>query len=202
MNHRRNSLLAVPVDNTLYLDVNNFSRHTSWLHFPMANYAKYGLGIFAVLMLIGWWSARRQSDRIMASALLAPVLAILAFIINQPVASAVAEERPYNKIPNVLVLLAKGHDWSFPSDHATLGAAVTVMLFYVSKRLGYISLIFALIMAFARVYAGVHYPQDVVAGLIIGAIVAMVLRFILITPAVWFVHLVRSSRIRGVLVSN
>ena len=69
----------------LYLDINDFSRHTSWLHTPMAAYAKYGLGVFAILMLIAWWYARRQPDRVMASALLAPVLAVLAFVINQPV---------------------------------------------------------------------------------------------------------------------
>ena len=138
----------------------------------------------------------------MASALLAPVIALLAFIINQPIASAVAEERPYNKIPNVLVLLAKGHDWSFPSDHVTLGAAVTLMLFYVSRRLGYFSLGFTLLMAFARVYVGVHYPQDVLAGLIDGAIVAVLLRFLLITPAIRIVHWLRASKLKGVLVSN
>jgi len=192
----------MPVDDTLYLDINNFSRHTSWLHFSMANYAKYGLGIFAVLMLIGWWYARRQPDRVMASALLAPGLAFLAFLINQPIAGAVAEERPYNKIPNVLVLLTRGHDWSFPSDHTTLGAAVTVTLFYISKRLGYVSLFFALLMAFARVYAGVHYPQDVVAGLIGGAIIAAVLRFVLLIPATAIVRWVRASRFRGVLIAS
>lgn len=190
------------MDNTLYLDINNFSRHTSWLHFPMANYAKYGLGFFAILMLIAWWYARRQPDRVMASALLAPVLAFLAFIINQPIASAVAEERPYNRFPNVLVLLAKNHDWSFPSDHAILGGATTVTLFYVSKRLGYVSLLFALLMAFARVYVGVHYPQDVAAGLVEGAMIAAVLRFTLIIPVAGVVRRVRASKFGGVLIAS
>jgi membrane-associated phospholipid phosphatase len=187
------------VDSNLYVDINNFSRHTSWLHFPMANYAKYGLGFFALLMLFAWWYSRRQPNRVMASALLAPVIAALAFVINQPIAGAVAQERPYNKISNVLVLLARNHDWSFPSDHAVLGGAVTVTLFYVSKRLGYVSLFLALLMAFARVYAGVHYPHDVVAGLIVGAVIAFVLRFILIVPVTGIVRSVRTSRLKAVL---
>ncbi len=187
---------------TLYLDINNFSRHTSWLHTPMAAYAKYGLGVFAILMLIAWWYARRQPDRVMASALLAPVLAVLAFVINQPVAGAVGEQRPYNKIPNVLVLLVKGHDWSFPSDHAILAGAVTLTLFYVSKRLGFISLAFALLMAFARVYVGVHYPQDVLVGLIEGIVIAAVLRFVLISPVAWFVRWMRSSKFSWVLIAS
>ena len=168
----------------------------------MANYAKYGLGVFAILMLIGWAYSRRESDRVMASALLAPLIAVLAFIINQPVAGVIKEQRPYNTIPNVLVLLVRGHDWSFPSDHAILGGAVTVALFYVSKRLGYVSLFFALLMAFARIYAGVHYPQDVVVGLVDGAIVAVVLRFVLVTPATRIVIWARKSRIGGVIIAN
>ena len=187
---------------TLYLDINYFSRQTYWLHGPMAYYAKYGLGVFAILMLIAWWYARRQPDRVMASALLAPVLAVLAFVINQPVAGAIGEERPYNKFPNALVLLVKGHDWSFPSDHAILGGAVTLTLFYVSKRLGFIALAFALLMAFARVYVGVHYPQDVVVGLIEGAAIAAVLRFLLISPVAWFVRWVRASKFSGVLIAS
>ena len=187
---------------TLYLNINDFSRHTSWLHMPMVAYAKYGLGVFAVLMLIAWWYARRQPDRVMASALLAPVLAVLAFVINQPVAGAVGEQRPYNKIPNALVLLVKGNDWSFPSDHAILAGAVTLTLFYVSKRLGFISLAFALLMAFARVYVGVHYPQDVLVGLIEGIVIAAVLRFVLISPVAWFVRWMRSSKFSWVLIAS
>jgi membrane-associated phospholipid phosphatase len=187
------------VDSNLYVDINNFSRHTSWLNFPMANYAKYGLGFFALLMLFAWWYSRRQPNRVMASALLAPVIAALAFLINQPVASAVGEKRPYDEFPNALVLLAKGHDWSFPSDHAILGGAVTVTLFFVSKRLGYISLFLALLMAFARVYVGVHYPQDVAVGLVDGAIIAILLRFVLIVPATGIVRSVRTSKLKAVL---
>jgi len=165
----------------------------------MANYAKYGLGAFAILMLFGWWQSRSESDRIMASALLAPVLAVLVFLINQPIASAVSEERPYYKMPKALVLLAKSHDWSFPSDHATLAGAVTVTLFYVSKRLGYISLALALLMAFARVYAGVHYPLDVAVGLLDGALTATIVRLILIVPITSIVQRLRLSKLKTLL---
>ena len=100
------------------------------------------------------------------------------------------------------MLLVKGHDWSFPSDHAILAGAVTLTLFYVSKRLGFISLAFALLMAFARVYVGVHYPQDVLVGLLEGAAIAAGLRFVLISPVAWFVRWLRSSKFSWVLISS
>lgn len=190
------------VDSNLYLDINNFSRHTSWLHTPIADFAKYGLVVFAILMLIAWWYARRQPDRVMSYALLAPVVAALAIAINQPIARMVAEERPYRKFPNAMVLLSKNGDWSFPSDHSVLVGAITLAVFYVSRRLGYISLGFALLMAFARVYAGVHYPQDVIVGLIEGAIVALVLCFIFVSPMTRLVRLVRTSKIGGLLIAG
>lgn len=187
----------------LYLDINNFSRRTPWLHTPMADYATYyGLGLFAILMLIAWWYARRQPVRVMASALLAPVLAVLAFVINQPIARTIGERRPFDKFPEALVLVAKHHDWSFPSDHLMISGAVTLTLFYVSKRLGFISLFVALLLAFARVYVGAHYPQDVLAGLVLGGAISAVLRYVLMTPVAWFVRWGRTSRFSGVLIAT
>ena len=59
-----------------------------------------------------------------------------------------------------------------------MAGAAAAGLFLVSRRLGLLALVAALVMAFARVYVGVHFPVDVVAGL---ALVAVV------TVAGWFV---------------
>ena len=65
-------------------------------------------------------------------------------------------------------------DWSaFPSDHAVMFSALAVGLCFVSWRMGLAALVYAiLIVSFPRVYFGIHYPTDIIAGLALGALVA------------------------------
>src|SRR5579884_915335 len=50
------------MDTSFYKDVNHFAIHTAWLHGFMKLYATDGVGIFAVLVLAGWWLARYRPD--------------------------------------------------------------------------------------------------------------------------------------------
>ncbi|MBC7560636.1 MAG: UDP-diphosphatase, partial [Dermatophilaceae bacterium] len=99
--------------------INDFARNTTWLHSPIRLYAKDGVILFALLLLVGWWLARRGGDlpRV-ARSLWAPLGVLLALAVNQPIANAVAEPRPYAALPHVLVLVSRSTDYSFPSDHA------------------------------------------------------------------------------------
>ena len=45
---------------SLFLTVNGFARSTPWLHGPLGVYAGYGLVLFAGLLIVGWWIARRD----------------------------------------------------------------------------------------------------------------------------------------------
>ncbi|HEY2635360.1 MAG TPA: phosphatase PAP2 family protein [Steroidobacteraceae bacterium] len=65
-------------------------------------------------------------------------------------------------------------DWSaFPSDHAVMFSALAVGLCFVSWRVGLAALVYAIvIVSFPRVYFGIHYPTDVIAGLALGALAA------------------------------
>ena len=64
-------------------------------------------------------------------------------------------------------------DWSaFPSDHAALFSALAVGLAFISWRAGLIAFLYAVVViCLPRVYLGLHYPSDVVAGLALGAVV-------------------------------
>jgi hypothetical protein len=53
----------------LFRLVNDFARHTRRLHGPMAAYATYEIVLFGVLLVAGWWIARRHSPAMMAAAL-------------------------------------------------------------------------------------------------------------------------------------
>jgi undecaprenyl-diphosphatase len=165
----------LPVDASWFRAVNAFAGTTSWLHEPMRLYAEFGVVLFAVLLLAGWWVARSSRDLArVAAACWAPVGTLLAVGLNQPIVNGVHEARPYTTMPHVLVLVARSSDYSFPSDHAVMAGAVTAGLFLVDRRLGLVALVAAGVMAFARVYVGAHYPGDVLAGLLFGAAATLV----------------------------
>lgn len=156
----------------LFLEINDFARATPWLHTALSGYAAYGVVLFAVLLLAGWWSARRRGTG-MPAAVWAPVGMLLAVAVNQPLVAAVHESRPYTTLPGILVLADRSTDPSFPSDHATMAGAVAAGLLLVSWRLGLLAVVAAALMGFARVYIGAHYPYDVLAGFAVGAAVTL-----------------------------
>jgi membrane-associated phospholipid phosphatase len=171
----------VNLDDRIFHAVNDFARSTPWLHPIVLGYATYGTVLFVLLMLAGWWAARRESDLSrMAAALWAPLGVLAALWINQPIADAVNEVRPCNALHDIVVLHCNT-DAGFPSDHAVMAGAATVGLWLVSRRLGLLSLLAGLVMGFARVYVGAHYPQDVLAGYVLGGLVSFA-GFLLVRP--------------------
>lgn len=66
-----------------------------------------------------------------------------------------------NKIPDT-------HN-SFPSDHATLFFALATGMYFISKRLGLVLFLYTILfIIFPRIYLGLHYPTDIIAGAFIG----------------------------------
>lgn len=144
--------------------------------------ADYGIVAFVVLLVIGWLMVRRQGISKVVALVWAGLGTLLAVAVNQPIVHYFHEARPYNSLQHILVLAHRSTDYGFPSDHSTMAGAVTAGLFLVSPLLGTISLVFALILAFSRVYISAHYPYDVLAGLVLGAVVVLVSYFVVRKP--------------------
>ena len=164
--------------------VNDVARSTPWLHAPARLYAEYGVVLFAGLLLLSWLLARRQGDPArVAAALWAPAGVLVAVGLNQLLAGAVAEQRPYAAMPGVLVLVSRSTDPSFPSDHAVMAGAVAAGVLLASRRLGLVAAALAVLMGATRVYVGAHFPLDVVVGLVLGAAV-VIASYLLVRPLV------------------
>jgi undecaprenyl-diphosphatase len=83
--------------------------------------------------------------------------------------------RPYRAFPEADPLLRTDVSSSFPSGHAATSFAGAVILAYLFRRAVPALLALAALVAFSRVYVGVHYPLDVIAGAALGAAVALAL---------------------------
>jgi undecaprenyl-diphosphatase len=67
---------------------------------------------------------------------------------------------------------------SFPSGHAATSFAGATILSLAFPRLALPLLVLALGVGFSRIYVGVHYPLDIVGGAVLGAVVAIALRWL------------------------
>ena len=163
------------MDSDLYQWFNRLSADTTWAHGIAAAYANYGIALFGVVLLIVWWNGRAAGDtRVVSTAVWAGAACLIAIGLAQPLVSAVNRDRPYAKHPASVVLVDKSTDPSFPSDHATVSGAIAGGLWLTRRRIRYIAVGLALVMAFDRVYVGAHYPGDVVAGLAFGGLIGLI----------------------------
>ena len=169
------ALTGASIDGSLYVDVVDLARRSpAWLDDGLSAWSTYGLVVFAALMVVGWWRARRVGTAAAAQALAVPVIVVLAYGVDALLKQVVREERPCRSlhIRKLEACPAPG-DWSFPSNHAAIAVAAAVALLFVSRRLGAIATVAACLMAVSRVWVGAHYPHDVAAGVLVGAMVAM-----------------------------
>jgi membrane-associated phospholipid phosphatase len=161
------------LDDRLFIAVNDWARHTPTLHAWLLGYATYGVVLFAALMLGALVTARHRSSRDLAATGWVPLAMLIAVALNQPIGRLVGEARPYAAHPGILRLADVTTDFSFPSDHAVMAGAVAAGLLLAHRRLGIAAVVAALLMAYSRVYIAAHYPWDVLAGLLVGAAVAL-----------------------------
>lgn len=115
------------------------------------------------LLLVCFGRTRRAG----ASALLA--LALGALMTNVLIKPAFARIRPYEVVDGLILLIEKQKDFSFPSGHSCASFAAAVALWrHLSRRVSVSLLCLAALIAISRLYVGVHYPSDVLGGILIG----------------------------------
>lgn len=140
--------------------------HTDWLDAILPIITTFGNGgiSWIVLSLILLCIPRyRKVGLTMALALIFCLL-----IGNLTLKPLVARMRPYSYFPDMTLLIPPEKDYSFPSGHtfASFASATALWLYY--RRAGVAAYLLAAVIAFSRLYLYVHFPSDVLAGMILG----------------------------------
>ena len=153
--------------------------HTPMMDKLMTSVTKLGdAGIFWIILTLIFLiiPKMRKTGVTMAAALIVDLL-----LCNVLLKNLVARTRPYDVNTTVELLVAKLRDYSFPSGHSSASFAAATALYLglsnicpAKKFWGVIALIGACVVAFARVYLFVHYPTDVLTGLVLGIIVGCI----------------------------
>jgi len=104
----------------------------------------------------------------------------LSGFVEDALKAAVARERPCRALPDIRLLIPCPKSFSLPSGHAISSFAFAAPLFFLSRTYMPIGwriypLALASLIACSRLYLGVHYPTDVLAGAFLGVIIGMVI---------------------------
>ena len=78
--------------------------------------------------------------------------------------------RPFDINTDIDLLISPPSDFSFPSGHTASGFAAASALCFAKSRLRFPALILAALIAFSRLYLYVHFPSDVLAGILLGVL--------------------------------
>jgi len=137
----------------------------------------FNLRIFLVLIWAGLLIFGGRTGRIVAL-LLIPAIAISDQLSSHIIKPLIGRVRPCHELEGVRLLVSCGSGLSFPSSHAVNSFTVATLLSRFYKR--YLVYLFSLafLISFSRIYVGVHYPADVLAGMFIGFVVGLLIFYL------------------------
>lgn len=132
----------------------------------ITKFADSGIGwiLLALVLLIP-----RKTRRMGAA--MGVALAIGFVTGNLLLKNLVARTRPFLFDPSIELLIAPPHEFSFPSGHTLASFECAVAVFCYRRKWGVAALLFAVLIAFSRLYLQVHYPTDVLCGAILGSLI-------------------------------
>jgi len=126
--------------------------------------SRIGGGEFLFVLGIFMLFSRKREIKMMGLILIAGLT--ISFYAVSILKILIARPRPFLSLPNV-ILLASEKSFSFPSNHAATSFMAVFLLSSHFKRYALFYL-FATLVCISRIYMGVHYPTDVIAGALLG----------------------------------
>lgn len=154
----------------LFRDINGLTGNAA-LDAVMRGSAKYLVfAVFAVLAVLCLLALR---DRLIRPVVVTAVALAVTFGLGLLGAAVHPEKRPFTT-HHVHQLVSHAPGQSFPSDHATAAFGIALAVFaFLSWRWGAVLFIAALLIGFARVYDGIHYPLDIAGGFLAALIATL-----------------------------
>jgi len=164
------------IDESVFHFINNLAGKWTALDSVVIWANRWGIAAFSLILVYYFFKNSKIFWTVGLSALLSRGILkeLINFLLPRP--------RPFLVYEHVHILTVQTNlidglsSPAFPSGHAAYLFAIAFAIFYINRKLGWLLLVAAAFLSVARIYLGVHYPSDVIAGAIIAWISAISLR--------------------------
>ena len=156
----------------LFLEIFHLSRQNSLVDFFMIFGAEYLVYIAFVLIVFIFWKNFKKDK----NAIILLLLSLLtSLIIIRLVEYIFYEPRPFLTY-SINPLIYQPTDGSFPSLHTATITVLAISFFSIKRKYRQLMIVPIFWTGFARVYTGVHFPGDILGGIIIGIVSVLVVQ--------------------------
>lgn len=152
--------------------LNNFAGQYKWLDGAIV-FSAETLGIILLFGLIYFLFSHEHKRKGFHNVIVVLGVALSAWAVSWMIKHIYPYPRPFVVLDNVTKLINHGRMDSFPSGHATFFSAIATVLYFYHKKIAVLYGVGALMIGISRVMAGIHWPADIIAGYIIGGVVAV-----------------------------
>jgi len=157
----------------------NHSKVIDLIGIFLADYLPYLLVLLLASFLF-WPKKDKIKNRVMVLVSIAAAL-IARFVVKNIVLFFYDRPRPYMDLTPVHKLIhmsAAENLQSFPSGHALFFFALSAVIYSFNKKIGIFFLACSTLMSIARIFIGVHWPSDILAGAILGIIIGVIIKWV------------------------
>lgn len=136
-----------------------------WL-MPLVSSKSFWLIPILISLVLLFWLGKKRGR--IATALIILTIATADPLCARVIKPAFKRIRPSHVLNDVRLIGKKGGKYGFPSNHAANVTGAMIILIFFYRRYKYLCGSLALLVSYSRIYLGVHYPTDVLAGIFIG----------------------------------
>lgn len=160
--------------------INGMAKHYLWLDYFGIFCAVFLIWIMAALALGLFFYVPKSINRLKYLFVLL-ASGVGSYLLSALVGFGYGRARPFVGFASLHQLIATSFSHkSFPSSHATIAFALATAVFCFNKPWGILMLILAFLVAWGRVFVGVHYPFDVLAGALLGVVTSIFVYWLII----------------------
>ncbi len=146
--------------------INQFAGRWVWLDSLGIFFAKYFEYVLIFCLLLFLVIKFKKYWKMVLQAIISAVLA--RFVIVNFIRCIWGRLRPFVENNVNLLLNYSSKEASFPSGHAAFYFAISTIVFLYNKKAGILFYIASFLICLARIFVGIHWPSDILAGAVVG----------------------------------